>query len=202
MPYFKCRKYEVGMQYLDKAVLIDSKQWLGYRAFIKCIFSKNYTASIVDFENATKLNGDFTTMEHPYSFYIGVSYLQLNKFDSAFLYLKKAEHTEQIAGGTALIHFMDWFYLGVACYELKNYSEAIVFFDKALNRYHNFSEAEFYKAICFHRLHFNNSEMMNLFKEAKLNFEKGYTFTEDNCVYEKYPYQLSSYILDYHGLGM
>ena len=41
MPYFKARKYEVGMAYLDKAVFYKPERWLSYRAFIKCIFSKS-----------------------------------------------------------------------------------------------------------------------------------------------------------------
>jgi hypothetical protein len=38
MPYFKARKYEVGMQYINKAVKYDAARWQSYRAFIKCIF--------------------------------------------------------------------------------------------------------------------------------------------------------------------
>ena len=45
MPYFKARKYEVGMPLIDKAVFYDEKRWLPYRAFIKCIFQKKYGAT-------------------------------------------------------------------------------------------------------------------------------------------------------------
>ena len=38
MPYFKAKKYEIGMPLLDKAVYYDSQRWLAYRGFIKCIF--------------------------------------------------------------------------------------------------------------------------------------------------------------------
>ncbi len=202
MPYFKCRKYEVGMQYLDKAVVLNPKEYLGYRGFIKCIFSKNYADAIIDFSNATKLNDDKTEMEHPYSFYIGISYLQLNKFDSAIRYLTKTVETESPSGSTPLIHFMDWFYLGIAQYESKNYTAAIAFFDKNLQQYSHFSEAKFYKAICLHKLHIKKEEALVLFEEAAIDFKNGYSFTEDNCVYEKYPYQLSEYIVKYHGVSM
>ncbi len=50
MPYFKARKYEIGMTYIDKAVKLDDKRWQPYRAFIKCIFAKTYKAAIEDFE--------------------------------------------------------------------------------------------------------------------------------------------------------
>lgn len=52
MPYFKRKKYELGMQYIDKAVLYDDKydKYLSYRAFIKCIFQKNYNDALTDFD--------------------------------------------------------------------------------------------------------------------------------------------------------
>ncbi|MNQ11521.1 hypothetical protein D3C85_244100 [compost metagenome] len=46
MPYFKCKKYEVGMPFLDKAVFYNKERWLSYRAFMKCIFSHEYKDAI------------------------------------------------------------------------------------------------------------------------------------------------------------
>ena len=46
MPFFKMKKYELGIKYLDKAVENDNQydKYLAYRAFIKCIFQKIMTA--------------------------------------------------------------------------------------------------------------------------------------------------------------
>src|SRR6186713_2668322 len=54
MPYFKARKYEVGMPFLDKAVQYNAERWLPYRGFIKCIFSKSYKDAIADLEDCKK----------------------------------------------------------------------------------------------------------------------------------------------------
>ena len=40
MPMFKQGKYEVGVDFIDKAVKYDRQGWQDYRAFIKCIFAK------------------------------------------------------------------------------------------------------------------------------------------------------------------
>jgi tetratricopeptide (TPR) repeat protein len=202
MPYFKARKYEVGMQYLDIAVQLNPKKNLDYRGFIKCVFSKTYKDAIVDLEGAEKLNGNFTMKEHPYSFYIGLSYLALDQFDSAAFFFNKTIDVENKDGGAELVHFMDWFYLGIVNYETKNYQTAINYFDKALARYSNFSEAEYYKAICMNKLHLEQKTIAALYDKAFNDFEKGYSFTEDNCTYEKYPYQLSDYVIRYHFKGM
>jgi hypothetical protein len=38
--YFKAKKYEVGMKYLDKAVKYNPERWQSYRAFIN-VFCQN-----------------------------------------------------------------------------------------------------------------------------------------------------------------
>lgn len=57
MPFFKRKKYEVGMKYLDEAVKNDDEfdKYLSYRAFIKCIFQKNYQGAIDDLDVLTQI---------------------------------------------------------------------------------------------------------------------------------------------------
>ncbi|MBO9582928.1 MAG: tetratricopeptide repeat protein [Flavobacterium sp.] len=189
MPYFKARKYEMGMQYISKAVLYNSEEWLPYRAFIKCIFSKTYEEAILDFEECIKKYGNNYVMDHTYSFYIGICYLQLNKFDKAEKVLKEYNddiflNRQQLEHPTAL------FYYGIAKYELKKWDEAIILFDKALKIYPNFSDAKYYKSICMARLGFSSKDSNNLFNEAKEDAKLGFTINEDNTIYEIYPYQV------------
>ena len=82
MPYFKAKKYEIGMKYIDKAVHYNPERWQSYRAFIKCIFAKTYKEAIVDFEDCKKKFGNNYVMDHTYNFYIGLSFLQLNEFSN------------------------------------------------------------------------------------------------------------------------
>ena len=58
MPYFKARKYEVGMEYINKAVIYAPQEWQPYRAFIKCVFAKTYKEAIIDFEDYIKKFGN------------------------------------------------------------------------------------------------------------------------------------------------
>ena len=83
MPYFKARKYEIGMSYLDKAVIFYNILLFSYRVFMKCIFVKTYKDAIVDFEECIKLYGNGYRMDHTYNFYIGLCYLQLNEYAKA-----------------------------------------------------------------------------------------------------------------------
>lgn len=189
MPYFKCQKYEVGMKYLDKAVFYNKKEWLPYRGFIKCIFAKTYKEAITDLEECIKLYGNGYRMDHPYSFYMGICYLQLNEYEKAEKLLD--DYVADIYKNRQnLEHPTAYFYQGIAKYELKKWDEAIAVFDKALKIYPEFSDAKYYKAICFRKQGKPKEEVIFLVEAAKEDARKGFSINEDNAVYEKYPYQV------------
>jgi len=189
MPYFKARKYEVGMQYVDKAVEYDRERWQSYRAFIKCIFAKTYQEAIIDFEDCKKRFGNSYVMDHTYDFYIGLCYLQLNEYDKAEKLLANYVNEMFKKNGESWVHPTALFYHGISKYEQKKWEEAIIEFDRALKNYPNFSDAKYYKAICLARLE-KKEDVSKLFNEAKEDAKKGYTINEDNVIYERYPYQI------------
>lgn len=187
MPYFKRQKFETAMKYLDKAVFYDKKSWLAYRAYLKCIFVKNHREAIADFSECISLYGNNYEMDHSYRFYIALSYLQLEEIDKA-----EAIWADDIAVAEGDAHQLDIFYYGIVKYEQKQWDAAIAQFDSAIGLYPEFSDAKYYKSICLRRL--GQEELADkLYAEAKLDFENGYTITEDNVIYEKYPYQVTYY---------
>ena len=187
MPYFKARKYEVGMPFLDKAVKYNKRKYLAYRGFIKCIFSKTYRDAIVDFEDAIAMEGNNYEMDHTYKFYIALSYLQLNEFEKAEKIFSEdiAFQDNKFKDGA---HFLDLFYFGITKYELGKWGEAIQQFDKALETYPTFAEVLLYKAICLHKLG-KIEEAEEVIVRAKKEGLIGNTINEDNVIYETYPYQ-------------
>lgn len=189
MPYFKARKYEVGMKFQDKAVMYDRKGQQDYRAFIKCIFAKNYKDAIADFEDYKKTFGNHYVMDHTYDFYIAISYLQLNEFEKSERLLTGYVNDLEAELGKDWLHPTALFYLGIAKFELKKYKAAIVEFDRALKIYADFSDVKYYKSICLMNLG-KKDEAKEVFTEYIENSRNGFTINEDNVVYEMYPYQV------------
>lgn len=188
MPYYKARKYEVGLPFLDKAVKYNAPRWQSYRAFMKCIFAKQYRDAIADFEDCKKKFGNGYVMDHSYDFYIGISYLQLNEFQKAHQYLK-SYNDDIFQNRQGLEHPTALFYLGIAEFELKNYEAANIQFDRALKIYPQFSEVKFYKGVCELRL--GRPEIKEkLWKESSEDDKNGFRLNEDNTIYETYPYQI------------
>ncbi|MGB0427324.1 MAG: tetratricopeptide repeat protein [Flavobacteriales bacterium] len=190
MPLFKQGKYELGMIYLDKAVQFDkNNQWQEYRAFMKCIFSKTYKEAIEDFEDCKLKNGNSLVMDHSYNFYIALSKIQLNEFAKAEELLEVEVSNQLQNQGEELVHHLDLFYLGISRYEQKKYEEAIMVFDRALQKYPQFSEALYYKSNCEGKLG-NLDKAKKLLVEATNFGKQGFSINEDNSMYERYPYQI------------
>lgn len=189
MPYYKTRKYNVGKIYLDKAVEYNEKRYLSYRGFMKCIFSKDYQGAIEDLELCITKYGNSYEMDHTYAFYIGLSYLMLNEFDTAAAVFKKDIETQIMERNEA--HYLDWFYYGMCMFELEKWDDAIQCFDQTLAFHDTLAEAQYYKAIAMAKLGYPKVEIQSLWEKAFKDGKTGYTINEDNAVYEKYPYQLS-----------
>jgi len=189
MPLFKRRKYEVGLLYLNQAVKYD-KFWLDYRGFIKCIFAKAYKDALVDFQECKKRNSNGHIMDHSYDFYMALCYLQLNDFHKALSVLKADIDKTEKENGKDWVHYLDLFYLGIIYYELGEYDKAIITFDSSLSKYSRFSDAKYFKGKCI-ILKGDYDKGIELMKEGKKDFEKGYTINEDNSLYELYPYQVN-----------
>ncbi|WP_424002404.1 tetratricopeptide repeat protein [Maribacter sp. IgM3_T14_3] len=190
MPLYKARKYQLGKPFLEKAVEHDPKKYLDYSGFMRCIFSKDYLKSISEFMRAKKEYGDGYVMDHTYNFYIGLDYLQLNQFSKAkeFLLLSKEQQFKDFPDDSPqeACHYLDWYYLGIADFELGNYKEAISSFDMSLMVYDNFADALYFKGRSMTKL--GNEEGAEWEKKA---FEYAdNTINEDNAIYEIYPYQL------------
>ena len=189
MPLFKLGKYEVGMEFIDKAVTYDREKWQDYRAFIKCIFAKTYREAIVDFEDYKARYGYGYVMDHTYDFHIALSYLQLNEFAKAEEIFAK-DYEKQLADrGEDWMHPVDIFYFGMSKYEQGKHEEAIQLFDQALEIHTQFSDVQYYKSICLRKLG-NVEEANELYQLARHNGKLGFTFNEDNVIYERYPYQV------------
>ncbi|WP_153845484.1 tetratricopeptide repeat protein [Sphingobacterium paramultivorum] len=190
LPYWKMKKYDLALQCYNKAVFYDRESYLGRRGYLKCIFQKDYTSAIADMEMAEKEFGYGYQNDHSYQFYISLCYLQQNNFEKAAQILTKDFEKTIKDRGENWIHFLDLFYMGIIQYELRNYNKAILYFDKSLREYVNFSDAKYYKGLCL----LQKKDAVNaekLMREAKVNAEQGFTITEDDSFYESFPYKVN-----------
>ena len=194
MPLFKQKKYELGLIYLNKAVELDTTNFYReYRAFIKCIFQKNYTEANQEFDWLISKYSNGIVMDHTYYFYKALSLLQLNRLDEAEDQLKKS--FKYSLDNKFDPNPTELFYMGIIFYEKEQYEIAIKYFDDCLKQYPQFSDALYYKAKCKYYLK-DKIQALALLKEVRSYYSQGYSINEANAFYEDYPYQIKKWIID------
>jgi tetratricopeptide (TPR) repeat protein len=133
-------------------------------------------------------------MDHEFNFYLGLCAIQCSHYEQADSLFSVCVMNDRASGGN-WIHPLHLFYLGVARYEEGSYASAISSFDSALTIYPNFSDAEYYKALCL-RATGQKGEADAMTSRARDDFMNGFTINEDNSIYERYPYQVEKMWFD------
>lgn len=190
LPYWKQKKYQLAVECYENAVKYDRKEWLSRLGFLKCIFAKDYEGALIDLNNYSTEFGLQYEQDHPLDFYKGLCFLQLNQFQKACDVFKEIVENQERKHGADWVHYLERYYYAISNYELKNYQLANRELDKVLKEYNNFSDAQYYKALCMNYLG-EKERAKTIMELGKLNFENGYTFNEDSNRYEDYPYQIT-----------
>ena len=189
MPYMKGGNFEKGMKFLNKAVEIDPEKYMDYRAFMKCIFTKDYKGAIEDFEKAEKINPNKFVMDHSYPFYKGISYLGSGNFKKAEIEMLKDIELQTKNDTSITAHFNSYLYLGIVYLEMQEFAKAESFFVKSLDQHESLPEANYYLASCLER---KDKPRAKIFLEkAKKTIQNGQSMNEDNQLYANYPHQIS-----------
>jgi tetratricopeptide (TPR) repeat protein len=195
-PLIIAGKYEIGMPYMDSAVKYNRAGLIGRRGYMKCIFQKHYREAIIDMQTAKELeHGPGQVEDHPYDFFIGLCYLQLNNFDSSEYLFRNSINKVMKDHGYGAVNYLELFYLGVTLFEKDDCAAAITCFDSCLSQYPVFSDAKFYKAWCLNEQE-QYEPARELMKDARKDFLDGNTINDDNAHVEPYPYQVNKYHID------
>lgn len=191
IPYLKNGDYARAFALEDRAVALDPKRYTAYRAFLKCIFTKDYAGALVDFERAEQLTPGGFEMDHTYWFYRGLCHLELGQLDEAAQALQRDVARQQQAG-VREPHFNTLFYQGVVAYEQRRYPEAQRFLQACLRSYTSFPDAHYYLALTLRQLGRGAASQEHL-QQAREALRKGYGLNEDNVYYANYPHQITRY---------
>jgi tetratricopeptide (TPR) repeat protein len=152
--YNKTGEHAAGFALLNKAVELAPVQYLGYRAFVKLYMMHDYEGALRDCLRLDSL----TSYTKPgvwgedMDMVTGLCYLQLNDFQQARL-----RFTNSISTVTQEVG-KDWnaprvfLYLGITLMKEKAYLQAIQVLDELIQLNPNYSEAYYYKALCYSSL--------------------------------------------------
>jgi tetratricopeptide (TPR) repeat protein len=192
VPAIKNGEYIKAYRLDEKAAELDSQQFLSYLGFLKCIFTKDYSGAIIDFNRAIRIIPGGGEMDHSFYFYLGICYLELGNYPEAEVNFNK-DIFSQNGGDTAReIHFNSLLYMGITKSVNNEPDSAEIYFKKSLNIYPELPEANYYLALIYKKR--NETDLEKRYLEiAQKSILANYSMNEDNLYYVNYPWQITLY---------
>jgi len=185
VPYLKRGDFITWKLLIDKAVELDPKMHLGYRAWCRYQFLRDYKGAIQDFDELEKYypgnigyskNGD-------YNLYVvkAVCYSALNQKDKAIQTLENLYNTKDFHFG-----LYDHYQLGVTYFETGKYDKALENFEKQ-SKIYDFAENIYFKSKVSK---IRNKDYLDLKSLALKSYDEGKTMNDGythhfNKVYRK-----------------
>ena len=192
MPLIKCGDYAKSLPLVDQAVALDANRWLAYRGFLKCIFTKDYTGALLDFQRVAKLKPNGREMDHTYAFFEGLCDMELGNYKRAEADFAQDMQLQRGTGGLGEIHFNTLLYAGVLALRRQQYAQAQTYLAQCLKAYSQHPEANYYLALAY-RAQGQEASARQYFTAAQGALIGGYRLNEDNIFYANYPAQVTEY---------
>lgn len=187
MPFIKKGRAAEAYFWLDKAVDLNPAEHLDYRAFLKCIFTKDYAGALNDFAEAEKLQPGGGLMDHSYRFYTALCHIGLGEFAKAVTLLDSLANAQETRLKTA--HFNTYFYQGLTHHLAGQNETAETALNHCLAIHPQHPDAHFYLGRIL--------KAQGEGKKAKTHFQScisalkaGYNNSEDQESYIRYPYEV------------
>jgi len=192
VPAIKNGEYVKAYQLDERAAELDSPQFVSYLAFLKCIFTKDYTSAIRDFNRASRIIPGGAEMDHGFYFYLGICYLELGNYQEADARFRQDMYSQNRGDSAVDVHFNSLLYMGITKLDLHQTDSAEIYLKKCLHIYPKLPEANYYLALAF-----KERKAVNLARKylemAQQSILEGYSLNEDNVYYVNYPRQITLY---------
>lgn len=192
MPLIKCGDYAQAFPLIDKAVALDANKWLAYRGFLKCIFSKDYTGALIDFQRVTKLKPNGREMDHTYAFFAGLCNMEMGNYKQAEADFGEDMRLQSGADGRGEIHFNTLFYAGRLALQRQQYPQAQAYLERCLKAYAQHPEGNYYLALA-QQAQGRDALARQYLDAAQHALLGGYRLNEDNIFYTNYPGQITEF---------
>ena len=176
IPYLKRGMPHKWKPLFEKAVLHDSIGWQPWRGYLYLWFYRDYKKAIADFDASDVLTPNFidAPQGHSVDYWRGIAYLGLKDYKNSIYYFDKYIAKATKDTGEDWVEMTGFLYLGIAHYENKNDSLALLNINKLL-KYTNddYADGNYYKALILEKQN-RNQEALKLVDLAITNYKEGY----------------------------
>lgn len=173
VPYLKRGDFLTWRKYIDQAVLLKPRAFLGIRGWCRFKFLKDYEGALEDLKRYDTISNFYpgNTGDGTYSLYVVMALCEreLGNYSQAFAWFAKGIDSIYIREGMGAIGLFDYLHRAVTKIRIKDYTGALADLDSQMSKYEKYVETWYYKGIVL-RMTNRREEAKNCFKEAKRLF--------------------------------
>jgi len=176
IPFLKRGIPHIWKKHMDKAIERNAKEWQGYRGYNYLWFYRDYKKAIADFNALDTITPNFidAPQGHSVDYWRGIAYLGLNDYKNSIYYFDKYIDKETKETGEDWVEMTGFLFRGIAHYENKNDSLALLSINKLLKYTNNtYADGNYYKALILEKRN-NNDEALKFIDLAITNYKDGY----------------------------
>lgn len=172
IPYLKRGDLYTWRKYLDKAVSLKPRLFLGIRGWCLFKFLRDYEGALHDLQSF-----DTLTAFHPsysgdgnYHLYVvmAICYRELGNYQQAFHYFSLGIDSIVAQQGEKWVGLSDHLHRAVTKMRTKDYAGALADLDRQIKRYDNYAEIYYYQGLILQLMHRNKEALIPLQKARTL----------------------------------
>lgn len=175
----KTGDYVQYFKYMDKAVELEPKVYLGWRGAIKLHYLRDYEGAIEDLMAYNELfptSDENAARGESTNYLLGLGFMGLEDYEKAIYFFNKSISTAENKDQLGYIDPYTFLYKAVCHIKLGEYEIADFELERTLDFYGNCAEAFFYKAVL--AKNGNHDLACKNIQKALVNFNKGYNLTD------------------------
>lgn len=151
VPFLKRGLFVEWKKLIDKAVELSPEEYLGYRAWCRFQFLRDYEGYIADIEQLKSLVnydiGHCQTGDYHLNIVLAICYKEIGDYDKA-----RALFLEQLNSKNYSVGSYDYYHLGVLEYQTGQYEKAIAYLDQQIEMNDYLAETYYFKALAYKKL--------------------------------------------------
>jgi tetratricopeptide (TPR) repeat protein len=183
--YLKRGDYLTWRRYIDQAVLLKPRSFLGIRGWCRFKFLKDYAGALEDlkrFDTITQFNPG-QTGDGVYNIYIvmAICERELGNNAGALSWFAKGIDSLLVQKGNYAIGLFDYVHRAVTKIRMNDLNGALKDLEKQIMKYEKFAESWYYKGIVLQRMNRKAEAKECFYKAKQLFLSEGYHFTDPYC---------------------
>jgi tetratricopeptide (TPR) repeat protein len=185
VPYLKRGDFYNWRKYLDEAIRLRPRDYLGTRGWCRFKFLRDYEGALEDLKRYDTITHFYPGQSGDgiYNLYVIMALCEreLGHYKESFYWFAKGIDSMYNAKGIYWVGYFDYIHRAVTKMQVKDYAGALDDLEKQMTKYDKYVEAWYYKGMILRATGHEEDAIACFTKAKRLFITDGYHFTDTYC---------------------